>query len=156
MAERCRQAGALFLVNDRADAAVLAGAAGVHVGQDDLPVEAARRLVGQAIVGVSTHSTIQLRTALQTSADYLAIGPVFETATKGPGVDPTVGLAGVRDAVREMGDDKRTVVAIGGITIDSAPSVVAAGAASVAVISDLLVPEWRTRAADYLRVLRAV
>ena len=156
MAERCRQAGTLFLVNDRADAAVLAGAAGVHVGQEDLPVDAVRRIVGDAIVGVSTHSTVQVRTAMQTSADYLAIGPVFDTATKGSGVDPTVGLAGVSAAVREMGDDTRKVVAIGGVTIDNAPSVLGAGAASVAVISDLLVPEWRTRAADYLRVLRAV
>jgi thiamine-phosphate diphosphorylase len=79
MAERCRAAGATFVVNDRADVAALSGAHGVHVGQDDLPVDAARRLVGEGIVGVSTHTQEQVLAALQTTADYLAIGPVFAT-----------------------------------------------------------------------------
>ena len=146
----------MCVVNDRADVAVLSGAHGVHVGQDDLPVEAARRLVGEALVGVSTHSKDQVRLALQTTADYLAIGPVFATASKGRDADPVVGLDGVHYAVRTMDSAKRPLVAIGGITLDRAPAVIRAGASSVAVISDLLAPDWRTRAADYLHALRAV
>ena len=156
MAERCREAGATFLVNDRADVAALSRAHGVHVGQDDLPVEAARQLVGDGIVGVSTHTHDQVRSALQTPADYLAIGPVFDTASKGRDAGPVVGLSGVRDAAQTMDSDKRPLVAIGGITLEQAPAVIRAGASSVAVISDLLAPDWRTLAIDYLRVLRAV
>jgi thiamine-phosphate diphosphorylase len=152
MAERCRDAGAIFLVNDRADVAVLSGAHGVHVGQDDLPVEAARRLAGEGVVGVSTHTQDQVRVALQTTADYLAIGPVFDTTSKGRDAGPVVGLSGVRDARQTIASGK-PLVAIGGITLDLAPSVMRAGASSVAVISDLLAPDWRTRARDYLRVL---
>jgi len=156
MAERCREAGAMFLVNDRADVASLAGADGVHVGQDDLPVDAARRLVGEGVVGLSTHTQDQVQAALQTSADYLAIGPVFDTTSKGRDAGPVVGLSGVRDTARTMASEKRPLVAIGGITLEQAPEVIRAGASSVAVISDLLAPDWRTRAIDYLRVLRAV
>jgi len=156
MAVRCREAGATFLVNDRADVAMLSGAHGVHIGQDDLPVEAARRLVGEGVVGVSTHSQDQVVAALQTTADYLAIGPVFATTSKGRDAGPVVGLSGVRGAAQTMGSEKRPLVAIGGITLDQAPAVIRAGASSVAVISDLLAPDWRTRAIDYLRVLRAV
>jgi len=153
MADRCREAGALFVVNDRADVAALARAAGVHVGQDDLPVDAARRMVGDGVIGVSTHSTSQIQQALQTTADYLAIGPVFDTATKGPHVDDTVGLAGVEAAAGAMDTRVRPLVAIGGITLEQAPAVLRAGASSVAVISDLITQDWRTRARDYLRVL---
>jgi len=156
MAERCREAGAVFLVNDRADVASLAGAHGVHVGQDDLPADAARRLVGEGVVGVSTHTHDQVQAALNTTADYLAIGPVFHTASKGRDAGPAVGLNGVKDAAQAMDSEKRPLVAIGGITLDQAPAVIRAGASSIAVISDLLAPEWRTRAIDYLRVLRAV
>jgi len=153
MAERCRDAGAIFLVNDRADVAVLSGAHGVHVGQDDLPVDAARRLVGEGVVGVSTHTQGQVMAALQTTADYLAIGPVFATTSKGRDAGPVVGLGGVEDAARTIDSVKRPIVAIGGVTLEQAPAVIRAGATSVAVISDLLAPDWRTRARDYLRVL---
>ncbi len=84
MAQRCREAGAVFLVNDRADVASLAGADGVHLGQDDLPADAARRLVGECVVGVSTHTHDQVQAALKTTADYLAIGPVFAHREQGP------------------------------------------------------------------------
>jgi thiamine-phosphate pyrophosphorylase len=124
-----------FVVNDRADVAALVGASGVHVGQDDLGVEAARGLVGQAaLVGVSTHNLEQFRAARATSADYLAIGPVFETASKAD-PDPVVGLEMLR-AARRLTD--KPIVAIGGITLERAAEVVAAGADSVAVIKDIL------------------
>lgn len=152
MAERCREAGAIFLVNDRADVAMLSRADGVHVGQDDLPVEAARRLVGGGVIGVSTHTQDQVRAALQTTADYLAIGPVFDTTSKGRDAGPVVGLSGVQDAAQTIASGK-PLVAIGGITLELAPAVIQAGASSVAVISDLLAPDWRTRVRDYLRVL---
>ena len=114
------------------------------------------RLVGEGVVGVSTHTKDQVEAALQTTADYLAIGPVFATASKGRDADPVVGLDGVDDAARTVDSGTRPLVAIGGITLDKAPAVIGAGASSVAVISDLLGTDWRTRAADYLRALRAV
>jgi thiamine-phosphate pyrophosphorylase len=138
-----RAAGARLIVNDRADLALMCGADGVHVGQEDLPVEEVRRLVGTAaIVGVSTHDERQLADAIATSADYIAVGPIYTTATKDTGYQPR-GLDLVREASRRLaaapsGDDPRPVVAIGGITLERAPEVIAAGAASVAVISDLL------------------
>ena len=105
---------------------------------------------------MSTHTREQVEAALQTTADYLAIGPVFATSSKGRDAGPVVGLSGVRATARTMASEKRPLVAIGGITLEQAPEVIRAGASSVAVISDLLVPDWRTRAIDYLRVLRAV
>jgi thiamine-phosphate pyrophosphorylase len=147
-----RQHGAQVIVNDRADIAVLADAAGVHVGQEDLSVPAARRVVGDSrIVGVSTHDVQQCQAALQTAADYVAIGPVFETASKETGYD-AVGLALVRQAAAHARG--RPIVAIGGITLARARSVIDAGASCVAVISDLLCtgdPEARVR--EYLEVL---
>jgi len=140
-----RAAGARLIVNDRADLARMAGADGVHVGQDDLPVDAVRRLAGaDAIVGVSTHDSSQLAAAARTSADYLAVGPVYGTATKDTGYSAR-GL----DLVREAARTGKPVVAIGGITIERAAEVMAAGAASLAVISDLLTggdPAARVRA----------
>ena len=144
-----RAGGARVIVNDRADVARLAGAAGVHVGQDDLSPSAVRTLVGaEAVVGLSTHTPSQRDAALAEPVDYLAIGPVFGTATKDTGYT-AVGLARVNDvsvAARQRG---LPTVAIGGITLENAASVIAAGAASVAVISDLLAtgdPRERTRA----------
>ena len=150
-----RRAGARLIVNDRADLARLSGADGVHVGQEDLPVEAARRIVGPgAIVGISTHDEAQIAAAVRTSASYLAVGPIFGTASKDTGYTAR-GLALVRHALR-LADARsgqagpaRPIVAIGGITLERAPQVIAAGAASVAVISDLLTggdPAARTRA----------
>ena len=127
---------ATVIVNDRVDLARLSGAAGVHVGQDDLPVAAARTILGQdALVGSSTHSLDQVMRALATPVSYIAVGPVFGTRTKDTGYD-AVGLDLVRAAVARCG--KVPVVAIGGITLETAPSVIAAGASCVAVISDLV------------------
>jgi thiamine-phosphate pyrophosphorylase len=139
--------GASIIINDRVDIAKLAGAAGVHVGQDDLSPAAARRLLGDAaIVGFSTHTLQQIDAAVREPVSYVAVGPVFGTQSKDTGYR-AVGLELVAAAARIAGT--LPVVAIGGITIENASSVIAAGAASVAVISDLLVdrdPEERTRA----------
>ena len=129
---------AYVIVNDRADIARLAGADGVHVGQDDLTPAAVREVAGfHAVVGLSTHTREQLDRALNEPVSYVAIGPVFGTATKVTGHE-RVGLGMVREAARRAGARGIPLVAIGGITLESAPSVLAAGAASVAVISDLL------------------
>lgn len=140
-----RRFDAAILINDRADIARLAGAAGVHVGQDDLPVAEVRAIAGvDAIVGLSTHDEAQVDEAAATSATYIAVGPVFGTSTKDTGYAPR-GL----DLVRYAARTGRPVVAIGGITLENAPSVFAAGATSVAVIGDLFVghePEARARA----------
>ena len=131
---RAHAAGARLIVNDRADIARLSGADGVHVGQDDLSVDDVRRIVGpDAIVGLSTHDAAQIEAAARTSASYIAVGPIYSTATKDTGYSAR-GLDLVRRAVL-VG---RPVVAIGGITLERAPEVFAAGATSVAVISDLL------------------
>jgi thiamine-phosphate pyrophosphorylase len=136
-----------IIVNDRADIALMSAAAGVHVGQDDLPPSAARRLLGEgAVVGVSTHSVAQVEHALREPISYVAVGPVFGTRSKDTGY-PAVGLELVVSAARLAGE--LPVVAIGGITLENARSVIEAGAASVAVISDLLVgndPRRRTQA----------
>jgi thiamine-phosphate pyrophosphorylase len=143
------------IVNDRVDLAAMSGAAGVHVGQDDVPPAGARRILGdRAIVGYSTHTTTQIEAAAREPISYLAIGPVFGTRTKDTGYD-AVGLARVAEAVRLSGG--LPVVAIGGITLDNAPSVVAAGAAGVAVIGDLLAGATpQVRVAAYLRALGRV
>jgi thiamine-phosphate pyrophosphorylase len=144
-----RAAGALVIINDRADIARLAGAAGVHVGQDDLSPAAVRTLVGRdAIVGLSTHTAAQVKAACEAPVSYVAIGPVFTTGTKVTGYE-AIGLDRVREASTETQRRGLPLVAIGGITLDRAASVIDAGAASVAVIGDLLVtgdPEARVRA----------
>ena len=136
---------AAVVVNDRADVAVLAGAAGVHVGQDDLSPAQARAIVGlDALVGVSTHSPDRIAEAARAPVSYIAVGPVFGTATKDTGYD-AVGL----DLVRRAAATSFDVVAIGGVTLEQVPQVIAAGATSVAVITDLLAggnPAARTRA----------
>lgn len=138
LARRCEGTGALFLVNDRADVARLSGAAGVHLGQDDLAPPAARQLLalGQYL-GVSTHDRTQVASALAQEPDYVAIGPVFATTTK-VRPDPVIGLAGVREAAEILRDTGRPLVAIGGITLASAREVLAAGADSIAVAAGLL------------------
>jgi len=154
--ERARASGALVIVNDRADIARVAGAGGVHVGQDDLLPAAGRAILGDsAIVGLSTHTPDQIAAALGQPIDYLAIGPVFGTSTKSTGYD-AVGLDGVRKARKRLDEHvtaphptRLPLVAIGGITLDTAPDLLRAGADSVAVISDLLStgdPEARVRA----------
>jgi len=129
-----QSSGVRIIVNDRPDIAAIAGAAGVHVGQDDLPVEDARRICRLPLwVGVSTHNLNQLREADATSADYIAVGPIFPTSTK-ENPDPVVGLDLLR-AARQL--TRKPLVAIGGVTVESAADVFAAGADSVAVIKDL-------------------
>jgi thiamine-phosphate pyrophosphorylase len=135
-------AGARVIVNDRADVARLSGADGVHVGQDDLAVDEARQILGpDAIVGLSTHDEQQIEAATRTTATYIAVGPIYATTTKDTGYSSR-GLDLVRQAALTLrhssGQAGRPVVAIGGITLERAPEVLAAGAASVAVISDLL------------------
>jgi thiamine-phosphate pyrophosphorylase len=157
MVALCALAGARVIVNDRADIAGLAGAAGVHVGQEDLPPEAVRRLVGPGlIVGVSTHTTGQLDAAVREPVDYVAIGPVFGTASKATGYD-AIGLAMVEQAAARAHARGLQVVAIGGITLEQAADVVRAGADAVAVISDLLgTGNPRARVREYLDRLSSV
>jgi thiamine-phosphate pyrophosphorylase len=138
-----------LIMDDRADLCLAAQYDGLHVGQDDLPAESARRIIGPARwLGVSTHNTEQLAEAGKTSADYLAIGPIFATSSKAD-TDPVVGLEGLRRA-REL--TSKPLVAIGGITRANARSVIEAGANAVAVISDLL-RDPRKSAEEFLRVL---
>jgi len=138
-----------LIMNDRADLCLAANFDGLHLGQDDLTPESARRIIGpDRWLGVSTHNPEQLAEAAQTSADYLAIGPVFATGSKA-NPDPVVGLEGVRRA-REL--TRKRLVAIGGITRGNARSVIEAGADSVAVISDLLRAPGKS-AEEFLRVL---
>jgi thiamine-phosphate pyrophosphorylase len=138
IAERVRQAGGTFIVNDRADVARLSGADGVHVGQEDLRVEQARHvLLPSQCVGVSTHNRAQFEEAETTSADYIAFGPIFPTGSK-ERPDSVVGLENLR-GMRSL--TRKPLVAIGGITLDNAASVIEAGADSVAVIHDLLAAE---------------
>jgi thiamine-phosphate pyrophosphorylase len=142
-----------LIMNDRADLAVLANFDGVHVGQGDLSPADARRVVGpNRIVGVSTHTPEQVRAADLTSADYVAIGPVFATGTK-PDASPVVGLEGVR---RARALTSKPLVAIGGITRDNARSVIDAGADSIALISALFAANESTAqiARDFLARLR--
>lgn len=135
LATIARQRGAAFLVNDRPDLAYLAGADGVHVGQDDLSVEQARAIVGpDRWVGVSTHNRQQFEQAVATSADYVAIGPIFPTTSKA-NPDPVVGTELLRK-LRPL--TRKPIVAIGGIRLERAAEVIEAGADSVAVISDIL------------------
>jgi len=143
--------GALFFVNDRPDVAYLAGASGVHVGQHDLNAEQARAVLGaEKFVGVSTHNLEQFTAAVATSADYIAVGPVFETRTKA-NPNTVVGAKLVR-RVRALTD--KPIVAIGGITLERAAEIVTAGADSVAVISDIfLAPDPADRAAKYIALL---
>ncbi len=150
LAEILAPRGARLIVNDRPDIAAMTASAGVHVGQEDLPVEAARRVCGPSRwVGISTHNLEQLRAADATSADYIAVGPIFPTSTKA-NPDPVVGIDFLR-AARQL--TRKPLVAIGGITIESAAEVFCAGADSVAIIRDLLAaPNPGDRAREYLAV----
>jgi thiamine-phosphate pyrophosphorylase len=130
-----RSLGVQIIINDRVDIAIAVKADGVHLGQDDLPAGHARRLLGEGrIIGFSTHSPDQAMEADSASIDYVAIGPVFQTFTK-ENPDPVVGLEVVRDVKRHL---SKPLVAIGGVTLQTALSVIEAGADSVAVITDLL------------------
>jgi len=129
--------GALYVINDRADIAAMLGADGVHVGQDDLPPEAVRRIgLDGLLLGLSTHSESQLSAGDSEPVDYLALGPIFQTGSKAK-PDPVVGIAELA-RIRKL--TTKPLVAIGGITIDQAPAVLEAGADSIALISDYLRP----------------
>lgn len=158
VAELCRRAGALFIVDDRADIALLLDA-GLHVGQDDLPPGDARRLLGPGrVLGFSTHDQGQFTAALDEPLDYMAFGPIFPTRSK-DSPDPVVGLEPLPELAKQAHQRRRPLVAIGGITRENAPQVLAAGADSLAVISDLL-PETctfqslRARMEEWQRLVR--
>lgn len=140
----------LLIMNDRADLCLAAGFGGVHLGQDDLSPEGARRVIGPNLrLGVSTHNPEQVSEADRGSADYLAIGPVFQTVSKAH-PDPVIGIEGVRQARART---PKPLVAIGGITRENCRAVVDAGADAVAVISDLL-RDPRKSAEAFCRILR--
>jgi thiamine-phosphate pyrophosphorylase len=146
--EASAAAGATLIVNDRADVASLSSAHGLHIGQTDLSPVDARGVVGSSvIVGLSTHTREQWETAVRQPISYLAIGPAFGTGTKHTGYE-AVGLETIARASSAASAVGLPTIAIGGITIDNAASVIEAGAASVAVISDLVKgdPEERCRA----------
>ncbi len=149
-----RPLGLKVIVNDRADLALVSGADGVHLGQEDLPVAEARKILGEeAIIGFSTHGLEQARQAQDSPADYLAIGPVFPTRTK-ENPDPVVErqeLQAIRECV------SKPLVAIGGITLENAPTLFRSGVDSVAVIRDLLpAADIRQRAAGYRELAEEV
>ncbi len=133
-------AKAILIINDRVEIAQAAGVDGVHLGQDDLSVEEARAVLGaNKIIGISTHSIAQVEAALKTSANYIAVGPVYSTTTK-EDADPVVGLELVKQA-RAL--TSLPIVAIGGITLERVPEVISAGALSIAMISALYpLPEF--------------
>lgn len=155
IAQLCVAAGALFVINDRADIAALLNAA-LHLGQDDLwPSEARRVLPPGSIVGLSTHNEEQLRSAANQAADYLALGPIYATASK-ENPDPVVGL---KELHRLHSITSRPLVAIGGISQATARDVLRAGADSLAVIGDLAPEEnskraLRTRTEEWLQLLK--
>jgi len=153
IADVAREAGCSFFVNDRPEVAYLSGASGVHVGQEDLSPEQARAIIGpDRWVGVSTHNLKQFEQATVTSADYIAVGPIFPTSSKA-NPDPVVGTELLR-RVRAL--TRKPIVAIGGVTLDRAPEVLAAGADSVAVISDILqAKDPASRAREYILRLEA-
>lgn len=154
LAEVLIPAGATFFVNDRPDVAHLSGASGVHVGQDDLRPDEARGVLGtERFVGISTHNFEQFRAAVESTADYIAVGPIFATSSK-KRPDPVVGTELLKK-LRPL--TRMPIVAIGGITLERAREVIEAGADSVAVISDILqAPNPAERARNYLKVLEAV
>jgi thiamine-phosphate pyrophosphorylase len=149
--ELLRDSGCRLMVNDRADVARATEADGVHLGQDDLPVEMARRVLAPSQwIGCSTHSLGQVIEADRSTADYIAFGPIFPTASKA-NPDPVVGLEGLRKARRATA---KPLVAIGGITLQNAREVLAAGADSLAVLGDLLnAPDIRARAREFVSLL---
>jgi thiamine-phosphate pyrophosphorylase len=148
-----RALGVRIIINDRLDIALAVDADGVHLGQDDLPPARARALVGaNRIVGYSTHNVKQAQEADSTPVDYIAVGPVFQTTTKA-NPDPVVGPELIRELKPRL---TKPLVAIGGITLDTAPAVIAAGADSVAVIADLYATgNIAARTREYLHYLQS-
>jgi thiamine-phosphate pyrophosphorylase len=152
--EDARAAAATLIINDRADIARLSGAPGLHVGQEDLTPADARLVIESAsLLGLSTHTRAQWEGAVREPISYLAIGPVFGTGTKNTGYH-AVGLGVVGEASAHAMAHGLPTVAIGGVTIDNARSVIAAGAAAVAVISDLVSGDPEARCRAFLRTLQ--
>jgi len=151
ISEFCVRNGARLIVNDRPDVALLTGAGGVHVGQDDVSVSVIRQVCGKhAWIGISTHSLTQVQQADATSVDYVAVGPIFSTLTK-KNPEPVVGVEFIRAARRLTA---KTLVAIGGISLPRVREVLDAGADSVAVARDLLcASDIRQRIQQYLRAV---
>lgn len=147
-----RKAGALFLVNDHADIAAAVDAHGVHLGQDDLPIDQARKLLGSGkIIGISTHDTEQARAAERAGADYIGFGPIFKTSTKDAG--PAQGADGIR-LIREA--VSLPIIAIGGINHSNVADVLRAGADGVAVISAVLsAPDFKAAASEMVGMIKA-
>jgi thiamine-phosphate pyrophosphorylase len=146
-----RQSGARYIINDRADIALMLAADGVHVGQDDLPPARVRALVGEGVIlGFSTHNEQQLRDGGKEPVDYLALGPIFGTPSK-QNPDPVVGTA---ELARLRAFTKKPLVAIGGITRANAREVLTAGANSLAVISDAVGPDLDARLAEWISLTR--
>lgn len=152
MAQKVRSAGGMFIVNDRADVAWASGADGVHLGQDDLPALIARRILPAGkLIGLSTHSLMQVEAANREPVDYLAFGPIFATSSK-DNPDPVVGLSGLAEARKAT---RKPLVAIGGITMENARAVIDAGADCVAVIHGLLgAVDIREMASEFLAILK--
>jgi thiamine-phosphate pyrophosphorylase len=152
VADCVRKRGSTFIVNDRADIACAVDADGVHVGQDDLPVESARLVVGSGkMIGYSTHVLEQVKEADRSTADYVAFGPIFTTTSK-ENPDAVVGLQGLIEARKAT---RKPLVAIGGITLGNARAVIEAGADSIAVISALVgAPDIRARAEEFLKQVK--
>ena len=149
LVELARRHGVTAIVNDRTDIAWLSDAAGVHVGQEDLPVEYARKIVGpNKIVGYSTHNLAQALEAEQSSADYIAIGPIFATTSK-TNPDPIVSWEELREVRKRI---KKPIVAIGGITSQNAAQLFDIGLDSVAVIRDLVTAsDIRAKISQFLK-----
>ena len=159
LAARTRGAGAMFIVNDRLDIALLAGATGVHVGQDDLTPGEIRRACAAlsgpmvSVIGLSTHNDTQLQAGLDEPVSYLAIGPVFATTTKAQ-PDPVVGLSGVRLARARTASRGVPLVAIGGVDETNARAVIDAGADIVAIAGDLTSRDAGAKARALIDLLR--
>ena len=147
--EILRAGGVRYVINDRADVALMLKAEGVHLGQEDLPPAQVRRMIGSSVwIGYSTHNAAQLRAGDLEPVDYLAIGPVFATGSK-ENPDPVLGVAALGDLRRLT---SKPLVAIGGITRANAREVLAAGVEAVAVISDLLGDDLEGRLEEWLRL----
>jgi thiamine-phosphate pyrophosphorylase len=147
--QAARERRVKIIINDRVDIALALSADGVHLGQEDLPPEAARRLLGNdAIIGVSTHNVVQARLAAEMPVDYVAIGPIFATSTKQASSDSAIGLETLRLVRKAVGN--KPLVAIGGITAGNSPDVLDSGADGVAVISAL----WNPRENPLVRIIR--
>ncbi len=144
--ELTRRAGVPFIVNDRVDVALAVDADGVHIGQDDMPVALARKLIGDRLLGVSAHSLSEAVQAVQDGADYLGVGPVFATPTK-PDAAPPIGIDGLTTIRRQI---SIPIVAIGGINQTNAAEVIRTGVEGIAVVSAVVAAEDVAAAARQL------